>query len=640
MGHMSGGERVGIPHVAALDGLRGLAVAGVLLFHGGHLTGGYLGVDLFFVLSGFLITTLLLVESSSRGRIALGGFWARRARRLLPAIAGLLVGVALYCIVFASAVELEQIRGDALATIGYAANWRAAFTDQDYWALFQAPSPLQHTWSLAIEEQFYLVWPLVFVGLVAWRGRRTPGAVLAVSLVGAALSTVLMAWLFDPANQARAYYGTDTRAAAIFVGAALAAALVIRGPAHSPGGRRAVEVAGLAGVATLAIAWTTVTGQSAFLYRGGLLLFGIAAIAVIAAVMHPRPGPISWALSWRPLCLLGIVSYGAYLWHWPVFVVVDDARTGLTGWPLFGLRLAITLVIATASYHLLEMPIRRGGLDVRQWRVAIPATAAVLVLAIVVTTASAERRVNANDLLSALPDRETAAPAAKKPAPVDSHSIMVVGNSVGWFLGTALEEAPPQTPPVVAYNAAFPACAFPTGITGVRMDDTAESLLLETSPCDHLWEWNVGYLRPDIVVVVLATPIGTLQYHDEWTSLCTPTFDRAYRRELTDAVRLLGSAGARVALTTASYVRLGVINASWDHQVDCDNAVRRKVARSTGAQLVDLFSYTCPRGECRHTVNGVTLRPDGVHYSGPSAPIVNEWLLGQLDSHVPPRTKR
>ena len=281
------------------------------------------------------------------------------------------------------------------------------------------------------------------------------------------------------------------------------------------------------------------------------------------------------------------------------------------------------------------MPIRRGRITVRTWRVAIPATAGVLVLAIVVTTAGAERRVSANDLLGDRPAR-TPVLSAPEPPPDGARTIMVVGNSVGWFLGDALEKSPPRSPPVVGLNAAFPACAYPSAITGVRMEDTAESLRLETSPCDHLWEWNIGYLRPDIVLIVLATPIGNLEYHGAWTSLCTPTFDREYRRELADAVRLLGSAGARVALTTAAYVRLA-FNPDWDRQVDCDNKVRRHVSRATGTQLVDLFSYTCPRGECRDTVDGVNLRPDGVHYSGPSAPIVNAWIVDQLATYRPPR---
>ena len=255
-------RRVSLPHVAALDGLRGLAIAGVLVFHGGHLTGGYLGVDLFFVLSGFLITSLLLAESGSSGRIALGAFWARRARRLLPALAATLFGVALYCLLVEGPADLEQIRGDALATIGYVANWRAVNAHQDYWALFQAPSPLQHTWSLAIEEQFYLVWPPVFVGLLAWWRRRTPAAVLVTAAIGSIAASVLMAWLYDPANVSRVYYGTDTRAAAILVGAALAAALVLWRPVRGRAARVALETAGLVGIAFLSWAWARLPGES------------------------------------------------------------------------------------------------------------------------------------------------------------------------------------------------------------------------------------------------------------------------------------------------------------------------------------------------------------------------------------------
>ncbi|HEY5011346.1 MAG TPA: acyltransferase, partial [Acidimicrobiia bacterium] len=223
-------RKAAIPHISALDGARGLAVAGVLLFHGGHLLGGYLGVDFFFTLSGFLITSLLLAESNRTGNIGLGGFWARRARRLLPALAVLMVGVAIYSMTLAKPAELAQIRGDALATLAYGANWRAVYAPLDYWALFSAPSPLNHTWSLAIEEQFYVLWPLLFVGLLAWWKRAVPKAVLVTSLGLAAVSSVLMIVLYDAANSNRVYFGTDTRAAAILFGAALAAWLSIHGP--------------------------------------------------------------------------------------------------------------------------------------------------------------------------------------------------------------------------------------------------------------------------------------------------------------------------------------------------------------------------------------------------------------------------
>jgi peptidoglycan/LPS O-acetylase OafA/YrhL len=198
-----GRRTAAIPHISALDGARGLAVAGVLLFHGGHLMGGYLGVDFFFTLSGFLITSLLLAESSRTGGIGLGGFWARRARRLLPALAVLMVGVAVYAVVLAKPEELTQIRGDAFATLGYVANWRQVFAHADYFALFNTPSPLNHTWSLAIEEQFYVIWPLLFVALLARFKRDAPKAVLVTSLALAAVSSVLMIVLYDPATNNR-----------------------------------------------------------------------------------------------------------------------------------------------------------------------------------------------------------------------------------------------------------------------------------------------------------------------------------------------------------------------------------------------------------------------------------------------------
>ena len=236
-------------YVPALDGVRGIAVAAVLLFHGGYLAGGFLGVDLFFVLSGFLITSLLLADGSGAGRIRLAHFWARRARRLFPALGATLLGVALYAMLFASPEERADIRADAWATMLYVPNWRAVFAERDYWALFRTPSPLQHTWSLGIEEQFYLVWPLALAGVLAVCGRRTPRAVCVGSLALAAASVAAMWTLYDPRNPSRVYFGTDTRAAAILLGGALAAWQASTGPTRS---RAAIELAGVVGVAVLA----------------------------------------------------------------------------------------------------------------------------------------------------------------------------------------------------------------------------------------------------------------------------------------------------------------------------------------------------------------------------------------------------
>jgi peptidoglycan/LPS O-acetylase OafA/YrhL len=617
-----------LTRVAALDGLRGVAVTGVLLFHGGHLTGGYLGVDLFFVLSGFLITSLLLAESQASGKISFGNFWARRARRLLPALAGLLVGVAVYCAVFAKPDELAQIRGDALATVGYVANWRAVFARQDYWALFQTPSPLQHTWSLAIEEQFYLVWPLVFAAILAWRKVRTPVAVLTTAAIGVAVSSGLMAWFFDNSDISRAYYGTDTRASAIFVGVALAAALALWGPARGNASRVVLEGAGLTACVFLGWAWVRVSGQSSFLYHGGFLLCGVAAVTVIAAATHPRRGPIARVLGLRPLCVLGLVSYGVYLWHWPVYVVLDQTRTGLSDPALLAARLTVTFAIAAVSYLALEMPIRRGALSARRGRFVIPAVATALVGAMVVTTAGATPRIS---VAEAKPELVQSAVRRAASAPRGVRRVMVVGNSVGWFIGTAIEHSA-IAPPVVGFNAAQPSCAFPSGVTQLRYPSGD---VMPTQRCDEQWDTGIRRFRPNVVLWIQSPTTAEAFYNSKWTRLCAPDFDSQYRVDLERAVRQLSATGARVVITTSAYLRYVLAPPGDDRFVDCDNRIRREVARDTGAQLVDLFSYTCPDGQCRDKIDGEPMRPDGLHYEGPSARIVARWILDQVPA---PRT--
>ena len=231
-----------IAYQPALDGLRGVAVLAVLLYHGGvtWMRGGFLGVDLFFVLSGYLITTLLFVEWGRRRSIDLIAFWIRRARRLLPALALLVIGVMAYAAVVAGASEAGRIRGDGLASIFYVANWRFVASGQSYFDQFTTPSPLRHMWSLAIEEQFYLLWPVVVLALLKWR----PSLRLFERLFagGAIVSAVLMAVLYHPGDDpSRVYYGTDTRAQALLVGGTLAAILIrARGAEGAAGAVRSV----------------------------------------------------------------------------------------------------------------------------------------------------------------------------------------------------------------------------------------------------------------------------------------------------------------------------------------------------------------------------------------------------------------
>jgi peptidoglycan/LPS O-acetylase OafA/YrhL len=623
---------VSLPYVPALDGIRGAAVAAVLLFHAGHLTGGFLGVDLFFVLSGFLITSLLVVEVRRTDHISLPAFWARRARRLLPALAGVLLGVAAYAWLLAPPAGLARIRGDALATAAYVANWRAVVSGQDYWDMFVSPSPLEHTWSLAIEEQFYVAWPLLLAGLVWWRARRRAAGrapmaawVLVLSTVLALASALAMALLHDPGDPSRVYFGADTRAASILVGAALAAVLQLRGPVRSPAVRWALEGAGILGVGVLAFAWTQVSGRSDALYRGGMFVTAVATAAVIAAVVHPRQGVLGRALSFLPLRALGLISYGVYLWHWPVYVVLDADRTDLSGWPLVALRIAATLVVATVSYIVVEQPIRRGALRPSQLKVLTPAVASLVVIAVVLGTGGARPE----------PLPAQAAPDAVEPtlrtvakAPPGTQRVMVVGNSVGYFLAEGMKALGPEAG-VIVLNRAVPGCVFPPGVTGVRFP-------LGTLPvvdCAETWAWDVARFRPDLVLFSLGNPgDGEVERDGRWLHPCTPEYDSWYERELREAVGLLSSWGAEVAIATAAYVSgLDLPEFTFDRD-DCVSRIDRIVAEEEpGATLVDVARYVCPtRTTCRDEIDGVPLRPDFVHYRDESAALMADWVLGRM----------
>ncbi len=371
-------------HLPALNGLRGMAVIGVVAYHlqVGWAKGGYLGVDLFFVLSGFLITTLLLEEWVGTGRVNLGAFWGRRAKRLLPALFLVVAALALYLVCNAlfggpganGLIDLSGLRGDAIATLLYVNNWHLIFAHQSYFAQFSTPSPLQHTWSLAIEEQFYLVWPLLLLVLLRYGRRiwRRVGVAVTVTLgVG---SSVLMAVLFHPGvDPSRIYYGTDTRLFDLMAGATVAFLAASR-PQPSAQWRRTLHWVGPAAAVVLGVFWVlagTPGGlPTTFMFEGGFLVCAALAALVVADARLVESGRFARGLAWKPLHFVGTISYGVYLWHWPVIVYLNGARTGLSAWPLNLLRIAVTLAVSTASYYLVERPIRLAKLARRHPPVA------------------------------------------------------------------------------------------------------------------------------------------------------------------------------------------------------------------------------------------------------------------------------
>ena len=515
-------------HIPALDGLRAVAVLTVLGYHfgAGWLPGGFLGVDTFFVLSGYLITSLLLVEWGRSGGTDLGAFWIRRARRLLPALFLVLVVVAIWAAIAWPADRLGSVRSDSLWTLFYGANWHFIFTEQSYFDLVSAASPLRHAWSLAIEEQFYLVWPLIFVGLVRL-GRGSTRWLVGLSVVGTAASIWAMAAYFTEGDPSRAYYGTDSRAHGLLIGALLAVALAryplgrLR-PRHAHPGvvsRHGPLAIGLVGAAVMGVLFATAGDRSAWLYPWGFVVFELAVVAVIVAINAPGPSPLAAVLSWRPLRWVGAVSYGLYLWHWPVLVFLNEGSTRLEGFSLFLLRLGVTVGATTASYYLLEQPIRHGRW-LHGWKgwAAAPVGFALAASVIVVSTRDAEPPpeflvANPEEVLtfeSDVPIPTTAPPTTAPAEPVDPAApttlpprevgrVLMIGDSI------AASVAPGMAQLATSTGQSFTASTLPgcSQITGLATPGPGE----EPFPWSQACETETARLQTGLAATKQASTI-------------------------------------------------------------------------------------------------------------------------------------
>ena len=725
----------------SLDGIRALAVTAVLLYHGGTTTGGFLGVDVFFVLSGFLICGLLLAEMRTSGTIALGRFWGRRARRLVPALVLVALAVALMLPLLADDLP-ASLPVDVISAVTYTSNWWFIVNGQAY--AEGAPTPVLHTWSLAIEEQWYLLFPLILLGLALavgrqagrlrrsdgdpGRGARDPGRgardsgrlgawLGPVLLGGAALSAAWTAWLaHQGASLERVYFGTDTRVQALLVGAALAAFLALpaevsdtegtarpgsRGPRPwSPSGaaaptrrrpgwrdgapttaarwRGALGWVGLVGILALVLVATV---SATWLPRGGFLAIAILSALLIASVA-PSPAPWSPAplLSWRPFVAVGLVSYGLYLWHFPVYLWLTPERVGLSGWSLLALRVAVTAALAVASYVLVEQPIRRGGgwagTPVSWTRVGVVGAVAVAVLLVALVRLPSSSAPDSLVALQALattpvqspspppatqvadpatqvadpatllpspgqptsstPTRSAAASPRAEPEPVDS--VLLVGDSIALSLLPAGRAA---GGPQVNIATRF-------GCGTVPYVATAEGLVLQPEQ-PLCGEWDEARAREiaaqpaDLGVLFL----GPWELYDRWVDDQAVPVDSdrwlalsadAYRRVLGEMTPHVG----RIAvvknfchgapdegLPVESMYRAGryapVVNDEYRMRRTneaLDLAVREM---SQDIQVVDLGDLLCRDGYTS-VIDGLTLHTDGIHFSDEGG----EWVWRRL----------
>lgn len=556
------------PYLPGLDGLRALAVLGVLGYHSGWtwLTGGFLGVSLFLTLSGFLITRLLLIEHAATGAIDLGRFWSRRARRLLPAaFAAVVLAVAVTAAV-GTPSQGRDLLGDTVASVLYVANWRFALDPAGYAGLYEAPSALQHLWSLAVEEQLYLLVPLALTpALAAGRrrgsGRRPSGVLVAVLAAASVTVAVIAAGVGQDLDGL--YYGTHVRAAELLAGALLALATADR---HRPAPALVRHVGGPVALAVVVWTWTSWRVADEALYRGGLATHALL-VAVVLWSVSSGPSALTWLLERRPLLWVGRRSYGTYLYHWPLFVLAQQSALDVPRGVLLAGAWAGALALAAVSHAALEQPIRHGR--VLRARPAVAASllatpAGVVLLAAVAVTPSPVHDTDATiERLDALASGRTRpGPAEVERAPVDAAAaaeptgpplrLAIFGDSIAAANGVGLAEWAVDHPAFdLVPGVTIPGCTLVAA--GVRW--SGEDPIEISDGCDwrRTWPAAVAEHRPDVAVIAIgaldALP-WSLPGSSDRLRVGDPAVDRRIAAELDAINAAMADAGVEVIWLT------------------------------------------------------------------------------------------
>jgi peptidoglycan/LPS O-acetylase OafA/YrhL len=641
----AGHRRVAHQHLPGLTGLRGIAVATVVAYHLGYLHGGFIGVDLFFVLSGFLITSLLLGDPPSDLR-GLATWWGRRVRRLTPAVA-VVVAVVLVAFVTRSGIAM-----DGIATLTWWQNWHLILEGTPYWAA--SPSPLRHAWSLSIEEQFYLLWPPILLGLAALARRvgRSSRLIAGAALAGAVGSFLWAARLATAAepNLSRIYFGTDTRAGALLIGCAAAAWMRTRPPRTE--GRLSGRL-WLPAALTLAALSLTMAPDQRWTYTGGLV--AAAASSLVLVVACTRPGPLTTAMSWTPLQWLGERSYALYLWSWPVQVFAQDRFPDLPLWCVAVLTVGVSLPLASLSRRLVEEPLRRQS----SWAVRpVPRRAAwasgVVVLSSLMVVAAQSTELTVQEQVATefeqLPDPTVApgAPTTTCVPPTTTTSIPVFsGDTSQYDPGTVTEGADPTldtcggtTRVLVLGDSTGRGAANGlkrAAIPGLEIWDRTKlgcGMVEDSTECGDWrvrWKDAVAMIDPDVVLVYLGASDDLVEGDDpEFLSDVASVQRQAIMAE---AVAMLKVNGAQVMWNLPAVpLESGVFYCGGTTEdTPCDedwiarwNEDLLKVAQRTGIGLVDVAGWVAQRGA------DPADRPDGLHLSGPALDDQARWIAGQL----------
>ena len=631
-----------LPHVGGFDGLRAVALLAILAFHQGYdlVRGGFLGISSFFTLSGFLVTTLLLAEWSQDGRVSRGRFWERRARRLLP----LLVLVLAAIVVLQVALRVGAgpgFRGDVVAAAAQVLNWRFAFGGDGFASVLTDPSPVQHLWSVSLLVQVLVLLPLAFTGTMRVVGARwrAAGAVFALAAVASFLAASMTA---DRAgNDGVAYYGTHTRIGELLVGVVLAYAVL------SPSFRRLMETSRgaavlrygpLVALAGLAWLWSTTSLYSSNLFGGVTAINALLTAFVVLAVTVP--GPAATSLGWRPLRAIGVISYAAYLVHWPVYLLLDEDRTGLDSNVLFLARLAVTLAVAAVVTWAVERPIRyRLAVPRRQLGVALGSSLVLVAAVALVVPEQPPRDVSLTvDNGDGPGDLDVVTPSAGGDEIV---RIALVGDGLAGSMTSGLEtwnaDQPEQQVRVDTHVA--PGCPIsapgPVRLAGETVGDDIACVgfgprlpeLLDASGADA------------IVVVGGLADLGEREIDRKWRHLGDPVFDDWLGDRYDDLADRLAGRDVPVLWATYPHVRLAPGNdgdGDWTTVAENDplrverlnEIIHDTVSGRDGFSAIDLDAWTqdLPAGGAF----GTKYRFEGRDLTEAGAEAAARWLVPKV----------
>lgn len=633
----------------AVDGLRGIAIISVLLYHSGWSTRGLFGVDAFFVVSGFLITFLLIREATSTGRIRIGRFYARRAKRLLPSLVLTLAAVLLLLWSEGTLVELQSAASTAIASVFQVANWHQIATGSGYWEQTAQIVPLGQMWSLSVTEQFYILWPLVIV-LIWFACRRRPGA-LAIWLTVALLAASLVAPLqYDGTNSDRLYLGTDSRAVAFVAGAAAAAVvfwILRRRGDHARGassvlvrvGTTLLSVVSL--VAVVAVSVATESYHEAWLYQGGLAAVAVG-IAVFTATLCFPANALIRPFSYKPFRVVGVVSYSMFLLHLPVFWLVQKATNSVIHpLALFVVGGFLTWLASMVLHHLIAEPLRT-----RSWKPRAAAISVVVGFALVLGLAwylpiqRVSTPVTDGQLPTPSADQVFAIDEAVPfPSGVDggAGAVAVVGDSVAGSMYASLAEH--RTADLFPVDVTYGGC----GIFDAEQARSYTGFIMESR--DLCWSWK-DKLRavnddhhPDVYLLHNFWDAEDQLVDGSWIAPCTDAWEERYVAQLEMLVGIGDELEQKPVILLSNDRPRDWTESSTAERLGCKAHVEdRFIEAHDNVLRLDLEGAVCPNGTCAtQTPDGAQLYTDGAHFGPEGLALMAPWLQNELAKGIAAR---